>query len=315
METDGISFNQDEAIEKLTDQMDDAIGSYLSDGNVEFCCLKLEKLLEVRLLDEESGLDTGKIAQRSRYLQLHPLHYRSIEAHTILASAYKVRGSLITPLSTETERDTWEASGLARTSAAYSLLLAGSVHHLFCYESSLICSAANFWANAGESLLNLVLPISTCSLTENDKTCTCSLVKQPEGYSHLSHASHADFQRISDDFLNCITHFTREIWDVLTNGCRYLQGIRDPINFNWLGTSSDSYSGIVRNVSQHELLEWTSEKRAVIFQLGVHCALYGEFLLSICYGEGSHLTSRIKTILRKDKINQKEMGSFAGSQA
>lgn len=296
MKTDGISLNQEEAIEKLTDWMDDVVADYLLDGDAESCCLKLEKLLAVRVQEEELKSDTGKIAQKNHYLLLHPLHYLSVEAHTILASAYKVRGNLLPPILTGNDGVTWEASDLTITSAAYSLLLAGSVHCLFCSESSLISSAANFWANAGESLLSLVCQIPPRPSTEDNKTCTCSIVDQP----NLSHASYVDFQRISDDFLKCISRISREIWDFLTHGCPYLQGIRDPINFSWLGTSPDSYSGFVRNGSQHELLGLTAEKRTIIFQLGLHCALYGKCLSSICYGECSHLASRVEGILGSD---------------
>ncbi|XP_031395024.1 protein SET DOMAIN GROUP 41 isoform X1 [Punica granatum] len=298
LERDGISFNQDEAIERLTDGINDAVADYLSAGDAESCCLKLEELLTVRVLDEGLKTDTRKIALRNHCLQLHPLHYLSIEAHTILASAYKVRGSRLAPPSTGVDRVTWEDYDLTRISAAYSLLLAGAVHHLFCSESSLICSAANFWANAGESLLKLARSLAW---DENYKTCMCSLVNQSEAYYHLSHPSYADFERISNHFRNCVTHHVREVWDFLRHGCPYLRGIRDPIDFSWLGTNLDSCLGIVRNVSRHELLGQTAEGRPMVFQLGVHCALYGNFLLSICYGEGSRSTSHIQGILRSEE--------------
>ncbi|KAK4745168.1 hypothetical protein SAY87_011480 [Trapa incisa] len=288
METGGVSLNKDDAIEKLTDWMDDIVASYFSDGDAESCCLELEKLLTVRILEEDLKSDIGKIGQRNHCLLLHPLHYLSIEAHTILASAYKVRGNLLCPPPAETDSHTWEASGLNRTSAAYSLLLAGSVHYLFCFEPSLIGSAANFWANAGESLLNLASRIPAYPSTENNKASTCSLANQPASHPSSMHASYADFQSTTDDFLKCMSHFAREIWDLLTHGCPYLQGIRDPINFNWLETTSDLYSRSVRDVSHHELLRSSAEKGMAIFQLGVHCALYGKFLSSICYGGGSH---------------------------
>ncbi|KZV17980.1 hypothetical protein F511_36820 [Dorcoceras hygrometricum] len=42
-----------------------------------------------------------------------------------------------------------------KTSAAYSLLVAGVSDHLFMFESSLVASVTNFWTATGESLLSL----------------------------------------------------------------------------------------------------------------------------------------------------------------
>ncbi|KAK4859291.1 hypothetical protein QYF36_002859 [Acer negundo] len=203
-------FNRDEANQKLTDYMDEVVNEYLSVGDPESCCKKMEHLLNQGLLCELSETGEGKVVLN---LRLHPLHHLALNAYTTLASAYKIRSSDLLALDSDLE-----AFNMSRTSAGYSLLLAGATDHLFQSESSLIASAANFWVSAGESLLTLarssgwnffVKPgklVSNSSL-ETHKCSKCSLMDRLEVNSP---AQNADFGNISCKFLDCISYMTRK---------------------------------------------------------------------------------------------------------
>ena len=144
------------AIRRLTDYIDDTITQYLSFGDPKLCCEKLENLLTQGLLYKQLEGTQGREVKSQPTIKLHPLHYLCLNAYTTLASAYKVRSKWhLLGLYSEMDEHLLEALDLSRTSAAYSLLLAGATHHLFCFESSIIATVANFWISAGDSLLTL----------------------------------------------------------------------------------------------------------------------------------------------------------------
>nr|POE48526.1 protein set domain group 41 [Quercus suber] len=204
---------RDYAIRTLTDYIDDAITQYLSFGDPELCCEKLEILLTQGLLYEQLE---GREVKSQPTIKLHPLHYLCLNAYTTLASAYKVRASDLLGLYSELDEHLLEALDLSRTSAAYSLLLAGKLKM---------------------RILRIYLVSSLI--------VSLSLHK------------------------------------------------------SWLGTSK--YSSL-RDVQPHlcstaEGPGYSLQGRMHIFQLGVHCLLYGGYLASICYGRHSHLTSQVQNIL------------------
>ncbi|KAL4595088.1 hypothetical protein ACB092_12G066700 [Castanea dentata] len=295
---------RDYAIRRLTDYIDDAILQYLSFGDPELCCEKLENLLTQGLLYEQ--LEGGEVKSQPT-IKLHPLHFLCLNAYTTLASAYKVRASDLLGLYSEMDEHLLEALDLSRTSAAYSLLLAGATHHLFRFESSLIATVANFWISAGDSLLTLSrspawsefakwdLPIANPPLLKH--ICSkCSLMDNFKAILFHREAQNADFEDISSEFLDCVTIITQKVWSFLIPGCCYLRAFKDPIDFSWLGTSK--YSSL-RDVRPHLCCtaEGHLQERMHIFQLGVHCLLYGGYLASICYGRHSNLTSQVQNIL------------------
>lgn len=309
------NFYSDNTIRRLTDYVDDAITEYLSVGNPESCCKKLEDMLSQGLLYKQLE---GREVKSQPTFKLHPLHYLSLNAYTTLASAYRVRASDLVALYSEMDGHLLEALDLRRTSAAYSLLLAGATHHLFRSESSLIASAANFWISAGESLLTLARssvwtefvkrgqPVANLSSLSKYICSKCSLMENLKAILYHRQPQNADFQGISSEFLDCITNITQKVWSFLIHGCQYLRVFKDPIDFSWLGTTK--YSGI-GNVQPHlsspavDSYHGTEgsisicEAHMYIFQLGVHCLLYGGFLASICYGWHSHLTDHTRSIL------------------
>lgn len=63
---------------------------------------------------------------------------------------------------------------------AYALLLAGLTQHLFLSEFSLVGSVANFWAGAGEFLLNL----SRSSIWSTFAECQFSVLELPSFHGY-----------------------------------------------------------------------------------------------------------------------------------
>ncbi|CAL5332985.1 unnamed protein product [Camellia sinensis] len=105
-----------------TDYVDDAITEYLTFVNPNSCCEKLENLLIHGLLD---GQFEPKEEKSKQQFWLHPLHHLSLSAYTTLASAYKTSASYLLALNPEMDERQLEAFDMSRTSAAYSLMLAG----------------------------------------------------------------------------------------------------------------------------------------------------------------------------------------------
>ena len=74
---------------RLTDSVDDVISEYLTVGDPESCCEKLEKILMQGLSKQLDDIE-----EKSHYkFMLHPLHYLSLNAYTTLALACKVHSS------------------------------------------------------------------------------------------------------------------------------------------------------------------------------------------------------------------------------
>uniref|UniRef100_A0A6M2F2J3 SET domain-containing protein n=1 Tax=Populus davidiana TaxID=266767 RepID=A0A6M2F2J3_9ROSI len=317
-----LSFYRDEATRTLTDYVDEVTAEYLAVGDPESCCKKLENMLVTGLLDEQLEVREGKSQLNFR---LHPLHYLALNTYTILASAYKIRASDLFSLHSEVGGLSWEALSMSRISAAYSLLLATATYHLFCFESSLLASVANFWTSAGESLLALAkssawdslgkcgFPVLNLSPLAKHKCSKCSLLESFEvnlsfGQDQIRKAG---FDSVSSRFLDCIGSLLQEVWGFLIQGDRYLKMFKDPTDFRWLGKSLDiwdfdaelSHNDVDFNcwtnksVSGIEALGYTDQWRINTFQLGVHCLLYGGFLAGMCYGPHSHWSSHIRSAL------------------
>ncbi|XP_008237847.2 PREDICTED: protein SET DOMAIN GROUP 41 [Prunus mume] len=316
-----INFDRDKATQRLTDYIDDAIDDYLSIGDPESSSVRLEHVLTQGLSDKQSECkeETSQLTY-----WLHPLHHLSLNAYTTLASAYKIRATDLSALYSKMDDHLLNALDLSRTSTAYSLLLAGATHHLFRSESSLIVSVANFWSSAGESLLTLArnsvwsqfvqrdLPVSNPSSTGKYRCPNCSLADKFETDSFHGQVRYADFDYVSNEFVDCVTNFTQNVWNFLGLGCQYLRVVKNPIDFSWLGTiryssvgedivrSSGtevaSKCGAGRRISGSEAEGYNNQVRMCLFKLGVHCLLYGGYLASICYGN-SHLTRNVDKIL------------------
>ncbi|XP_010260979.1 PREDICTED: protein SET DOMAIN GROUP 41 isoform X2 [Nelumbo nucifera] len=324
--TDSFSnhgFIEEETCKDSAHCLGEAIDEYLSIGDPETSCQKLENILSECLQDDRLK------PQERPSSNLQPLHHLSLNAYIILASAYKIRAINLLAIHSEVDYKL-EAFNMHRTSTAYSLLLAGAVHHLFVPETSLIVPAANFWISVGESLLSLSRSLTWNLTVEQGKPHSnlislssygcgrCSLMDKleanlicPKANSILGQDA---FNEISKKFLDCISMILPEVWPSLISGHNYLKDICDPVDFRWLRTEAFSSEHSQLHVDctdvgsscidgkgcvscACEAGRCTNRERTTLFQLGSHCLLYGGYLSTICYGCCSLLTSYSKNLL------------------
>ncbi|KAK7380498.1 hypothetical protein VNO78_33011 [Psophocarpus tetragonolobus] len=321
-------FLKDMADRRLTECIEDVISEYLSVGDPETCCEKLEKILMQGLNGQFEDIE-GK---SDSIIKLHPLHHLSINAYTTLASAYKVCASDLLSVDSEIDINQLKAFGMSRTSAAYSLLLAGATHHLFNSESSLIASVANFWIGAGESLIslsrssgwsmcvNLGLVVPDLAPTMKFKCSKCSLTDRFKACISHGQIKITDFENVSNEFLHCVSDITQKVWGFLISDCHFLSSFKDPINFSGLVVTKSSrtvHAEACVNKSYKTDVCYTHEFEnsicicedqihtdnvvACIFQLGIHCLAYGGLSASICYGPHSHLVCHVQNVLDSEQ--------------
>lgn len=252
--------NKDEAVGKMTDHIQEAIDDFLSDNiNPKTCCEMIESVLH-------HGIHTEADLQ-PQHLLLHPIHHVALNAYITLATAYRIR-------SIDSETDMGKAFDMSRISAAYSIFLAGVSHHLFSVEPSLVISAANFWKNAGESLLDLARKFLMESFGKSDVQCTkCLMLETPN--------SPRDINENTGMIMSCITDISQVVWSFLARGCHYLQKFRSPVDFRFTRTNGER--------------EGSSEDQTVnVFLFSFHCLLYADLMTDLCYGQKSHLVSRFR---------------------
>ncbi|VFQ86714.1 unnamed protein product [Cuscuta campestris] len=262
-------FNWDFTMEKLVEWFDDAVDDFLTSNNPISCSSKLENLLTYGHLVED----------KCHLLKLHPFHHLSLNAYTVLASAYKALASEPLPSNHGNDMCRLKSLGFSKASAGYSLLLAGSAHHLFLFEPSLIVSAATFWTAAGEALLSLVTEHVPFSSQSCDK-CT-TLHKRDLNF---------ELQEMTQQFMNCITDYIPKVWHILAEEGPFLKLVKDPIDFKWIGSTEFSVLDPPVHVADSSELKSSAETEGVdlnhgrecLFQVGLHCSLYGSFLSSVC---------------------------------
>ncbi|KAK7270954.1 hypothetical protein RJT34_26499 [Clitoria ternatea] len=312
-------FFKDMANSRFTECVDDVISEYLSVGDPVSCCERLEKIL-MRGLDEQLEGIEGKSDSK---VMLHPLHHLSLNAYTTLASAYKVCASDLSSVDSEIDINKLEAFNRSRTSAAYSLLLAGATHHLFNFESSLIASVANFWIGAGESLLsltrssgwnkfvNLGVVVSNVASVTKLKCSKCSLIDRFRACISNGQIKSEEFENVSNGFFYCVSDIAQKVWSFLVYDCHFLRSCKDPIDLSWLMSTKNSNTVDVDAHANKTDMSYTHESEneeqtyaddaTCIFQLGVHCLAYGGLLADICYGHRSHLVCHVQNIIGCEK--------------
>ncbi|XP_019249919.1 PREDICTED: protein SET DOMAIN GROUP 41 isoform X1 [Nicotiana attenuata] len=311
----GDHFYGDRVMERLADCLDDAINDFLSFSNPKCCCEKLEILLTQ---DHVDVVLTPNGENLHRLFRLHPLHHVSLQAYMTLASAYKVSESDLLALDSECDKHQNDAFRMSRKSAAYSLLLAGATHHLFESESSLVVPLSNFWMTAGETLLSLVKSsiwnsfpkgrhIEEISFSSCQSCGKCTLLDRIRVTFTNSRDRNAEFAEVTSQFLNCVTDITPKIWGfIIEEGGGYLKEVVDPINLRWLESRTSSVTHFGTHATSGNAKETDSgfkavqhhrETRVNLFQLSIHCLLYGAFLSTICFGPHSPLTFKVENLL------------------
>lgn len=319
----GLTSSEDscrsKATAKLIDSIDSAINEYLTLNNPESCWEKLEDLLTHGHLQEPLKTMPEKSPQRIR---LHLFHYQSLHAYTTLASAYRVRASDLLAFNPENRQHQMEAFSMSRISAAYSLLLAIVTHHLFLSESSIIACVANFWKNAGESLVSLFRS-SAWGTFSNLQPCVsenpsilrhkCYQIVQLDSSEASSRINTEDqyavFGDISRQLINCIVKLAAKVWSFLTHESQHLQEVEELIDFRWLLTVETPLDLGTSRICQDRLTvsrlggkENINLERASLLQLGLHCLHYATYLSNICYGLNSPLTGEVLSIFNTLKV-------------
>ncbi|CAN0892225.1 Protein SET DOMAIN GROUP 41 [Linum grandiflorum] len=267
-------FDAAQANERLTDYVDEAITTFLSEGDdPEPCCAQLERLLVL-------GLD-----QRDTIIRLNPLHHLSLNAYTTLASAYSIRAA----------SSVFDVE--LRTSAAYAFFLAAAANHLFSFEPSLIVSVSNYWASAGEALLRLVSSTTTSASLACSK-CRFKDVGLAVSKADSSRVRNADFTSISFELVDCIRRYARKVWCFLSKGCQFLSRFDDPMDFDSI---RKPVCDVNRRLDDDRIRGFEFADREIrtdVWQLGAHCLVYGGFLSAICYGsDHSPWTDQIRHLL------------------
>ncbi|KAL3641630.1 hypothetical protein CASFOL_012445 [Castilleja foliolosa] len=259
-------------VDKLMQSFDDAISDYLSSDDPISCCMKLENLLINAHLIEQKSPQNPK---------LHIFHHLFLNAYTMLASSYKVRANDLLALDYDVERRNLEAFNMHKTSIAYSLLLAGGAHHLFTFESALIATAANFWLNAGESILDFTRsPLWYSFLSPSPARMDFRSVLGKE-CDNCCLAINLEVEEMKRRLYNCIADLTPKVWSVLVSGSSFLKVIRNPVDFSWLTFQE---SCMFHDTFRSDDEECNEQVRVNLVLLGEHCLRYGSLLSSVCYG-------------------------------
>ncbi|KAL2334912.1 hypothetical protein Fmac_016125 [Flemingia macrophylla] len=262
---DDYEFLKDMADGRLTECIDDVISDYLSVGDPESCCEKLEMILTQGLNEQLEG----NVGKSDAKFMLHPLHHLSLKAYTILASAYKV--------------------------------CASATHHLFNSEPSLIASVANFWTAAGESLLSLSRS-SAWSVFVNlgGVPNLASAMKFKWSKCSLIDRFRASITQKVWGFLISDCHFLRSYKDSIDFGWLMSTKSFSSVVVETCVKRTDVYytQGYENNIYEEET--YIDHTVAYIFQLGIHRLSYGGLLASICYGPHSNLVGDVQNVLDRE---------------
>ncbi|KAL1557119.1 protein SET DOMAIN GROUP 41 [Salvia divinorum] len=278
-----VSSDDEIEMVKQNSVFEDAITDYLSFGDPKLCCQKLE----VFLCDGDYSYKSlePKETKLPQKVKLHLFHHLSLQAYTTLASAYKVQASDLLAFSCQLE-----ALNIDKTSSAYSLLLAGVVNHLYLSEPAIVTAAANFWINAGESLLYLArrslkddaeplhLELSSLPTLKCDDCCPVECLEA----NRVRPDHKMQLEEMKSQLCNCIANIASKIWSFLSSESNFLKFIQNPVDLRWLESRADSDVSDTDSRLQVEISSY-QVKVNVIF-LSIHCLRYGALLLSICYG-------------------------------
>ncbi|RRT60141.1 hypothetical protein B296_00045186, partial [Ensete ventricosum] len=295
---DNCSNSTDPSCEEVADILDQAIADYTLDENPESCCEKLESMLFCSSQDKEF--------QAGGRIKLHALHHLSLNAYITLSSAYRTCLFNLLAISLD-EGNHSEAFKMGSAAASYSLLLAGTVHHLFLSEPSLIAATAHFLISAAESTCD-ILRIPGWSVNPNQ--CKSDIDSVLCHYqSIMMEHSLDECKATTMRFLGCISELLSKTWPFLTEGFSYLESINSPVDFSWLGPNvinpqcfanprgiSDFFIKDSSVCMHHEDI-FIEDRRRFLFRLVVHCFAYGRYLASICYGPQCYLADHVEIML------------------
>ncbi|ONM17540.1 protein SET DOMAIN GROUP 41 isoform X2 [Zea mays] len=282
------------AIENLGDVLQQAISEYTSNDDPEACCDMIETMLSNRLV---SGLKQEDISGRKHILQ--PLHHICLTAYMTLASAYRFRALSLEEAVRSDGENTDEFFRMAKAAAAYSLVLAGSTHHLFLSECSLMIPLSHFLLNTGQSLLYLVESIKG-KTRQNISEARLSFSSCPASSTDNDSPPYHVFRSTCEAFGKQMLSLSLRCWSFLVRGLPCLEKIKSPMEFSMPGTtifqsvlSEEDHA----NLSAHEPVGFTERQAGCILSLALCCITYCKYLATICYGPHHYLADHAKYLL------------------
>lgn len=282
------------AIENLGDVLQQAISEYTSNDDPEACCNMIETMLSNRFL---SGLKQEDISGRKHIL--HPLHQICLTAYMTLASAYRFRALSLEEAVRSDGENTDDFFRMAKAAAAYSLVLAGSAHHLFLSECSLMIPLSHFLLNTGQSLLYLAESIKG-KTRQNISEARLSFSSCPASSTDNDSPPYHVFRSTCEAFGKQMLSLSLRCWSFLVRGLPCLEKIKSPMEFSMPGTtifqsvlSEEDHA----NLSAHEPVSFTERQAGCILSLALCCITYCKYLATICYGPHHYLADHAKYLL------------------
>ncbi|KAL6863825.1 hypothetical protein ACP4OV_016728 [Aristida adscensionis] len=286
------------AVDDLDHILQQAISEYSFGDDPKSCCDIIESMLFQHLM---SDLQHQELSGRK--YTLHPLHHICLTAYMTLASAYR-----FCALSLETGSLIGENSGefirMEKAAVAYSLILAGSTHHLFLSECSFMMPLSHFLFSAGQSMLYLVEFIKG-DTEQNIPKAKFTLSSLPASSAKYDSVQYHEFRSTCEGFGKQMLSLSLRCWSFLVQSIPCLKKIKNPIEFSWLGTailkslylSEEEYA----NLFVHEPAAFM-EAQECFLSLAICCITYCKYLATICYGPQHYLVYHAKDLL--EGINQ-----------
>ncbi|CAL5027524.1 unnamed protein product [Urochloa decumbens] len=280
-------------VEDLDDDLQQAISEYSLGDDAKACCDMIERMLSENLMRVPHK---GELTGRKQIL--HPLHRVCFTAYMALASAYRFRAISLKTGSLHGENSD-DLFRMAKAAAAYSLVLAGAMNHLFLSECSFMMPLSHFLIGAGQSLFFLV---------ESTKGETGQYLSEarftfhscPESSAKHDSLKYSEFRSTCEGFGKQMLSLSFHCWPFLVQGLPCLEKVKNPIDFSWLGTTihqsllpEEDYA----NLSAQDPTSFTKEQKECMLRLAICCVTYCKYLTSICYGPQHYLAVHAKDIL------------------
>ncbi|KAL1165427.1 hypothetical protein V6Z11_A06G129400 [Gossypium hirsutum] len=118
----GLDLNlyRDEANKKLSHYVDETITEFLSVGDPESCCKKLERVLKGGFHVEQLESKDGKSRLNCKF---HPFNHIALNSYMTLASAYRIRSSDFLSFHSKTDESQLKAFEMSRISAGGGIFI------------------------------------------------------------------------------------------------------------------------------------------------------------------------------------------------
>jgi hypothetical protein len=283
-----------QAIDDLNVAIEEAISEYTLGDDAKACCDMIESILSKNLMNDLQGKELS-----GRIPMLHPLHHICLSAYIALASAYRFRALSLEMGNLHGEKNA-DFFRMARSAAAYSLLLAGTTHHLFVSECSFMVPLSHFLLSAGHSMSFLVDCIKgeTKKVVIEPNFTFSSIVASSSKHDPVQYY---EFRPTCEASAKQMLFLSLHCWPFLVQGLPCMQKIKNPVEFRWLGAAIFQFPHLSEedyaNLSAVEPAASRKGHEYYILRLAICCITYGKYLASVCYGPQHYLADDAKDLL------------------